>query len=197
MTVLHNTISTFNNFNALYHMTHRANISSILKHGLLSHGNKYQTKDISDKAVNSRRSRIEPIYGKAIHSYVPFYFNPKNAMLYCRREKQSKIVILVFNASLISYSNAIFTDGNASSDVTQFFNNLGDLNKLHWSCLKARRWSHHPDGRRTRMAEVLVPNHVGLENLNKIICYSSKTYYKLKESCPSHIRIEIDRSFYF
>jgi len=56
-------------------MTHIDNISSIMKYGLFAYGNKYQKQDISDIVVNNRRSRIDSIYGKAIHSYVPFYFN--------------------------------------------------------------------------------------------------------------------------
>ena len=64
--------------NHIFHMSHIDNVESILKNGLFAHDNKFKKVDISDCDVNSRRSRIEPVYKKPIHSYVPFYFNPKN-----------------------------------------------------------------------------------------------------------------------
>ncbi len=182
---------------AFYHMTHIDNISSIMNNGLLAHGNPYQAKDISDNQVNSRRSRVEPVYGRAIHSYVPFYFNPKNAMLYRRKEMQNEIVILVFGGELISSFGAIFTDGNASSDDTRFFNNRNALNQLDWNCLNDWSWCNHRDGKRTRMAEVLVPNHVGIERLNKIVCNSYSTYLMLLNLNLKNIEIEINSKFYF
>jgi hypothetical protein len=197
MTTFKNIILDTRTFEALYHMTHIKNLTSILNHGLLGHGNSHQVKDISDNQVNNRRSRVEPIYGKAIHSYVPFYFNPKNAMLYRRKDKQKKIVILVFNKSLVLDNGAVFTDGNAASAGTSFYNNIKDLNKLNWSCLNDRSWCNHVDGKRTRMAEVLVPNHVGMDRLEKIVCNSHKTYQKLKAICSDRVTIELNHSFYF
>jgi hypothetical protein len=182
---------------AFYHMTHIDNISSILKNGLLAHGNGFQKRDISDHAVNDRRSKLERVYWKPVHSYVPFYFNPKNAMLYRRKEMQEDIVILVFSKNLINEQGAIFTDGNASSDATRFFNKLEDLKQLNWNCLNDRSWYNHNDGRRVRMAEVLVPNCVGVEKLEKIVCCSHKTYARLKQIVPAHIDVELDRKFYF
>jgi hypothetical protein len=164
---------------------------------LFAHGNKYQKRDISDRVVNNRRNRIEPIYGKAIHDYVPFYFNPKNAMLYKRKEMQDDIVILVFDTLLITYPYTIFTDGNASSDGTKFFNNLDDLDKLRWRCLRANNWINFRDGRRVRMAEVLVPNYVGFEYLKKVVCYNFDTYMRLKSICHKDVVVEIDQRFYF
>jgi hypothetical protein len=84
----------------LYHMTHVDNIPSILKYGLQAHGNDFQKRDISNQEVNSRRSRREPIYGKRIHDYVPFYFSPRNPMLYVQNNEED-IVILVFPASIM------------------------------------------------------------------------------------------------
>jgi len=194
----------YNNYNfakrkieAFYHMTHIDNISSIMTNGLLAHGNEFQKQDISDHAVNDRRSKLETVYLKPVHSYVPFYFNPKNAMLYRRKGIQEEIVILVFSKNLINEEGTVFTDGNASSGATRFFNNLEDLKWLKWNCLNDRSWYNHRDGRRVRMAEVLVPHRVGVEKLEKIICCSHKTYARLKQVVPVHIDVELDRKFYF
>jgi len=185
-------------FTALYHMTHIDNISSIISNGLLAHANGLKRVDISDPVVNARRARVEPIYGRAIHSYVPFYFNPKNAMLFRRKEIQDDIVILVFDKALISEYGAIFTDGNASSDGTYFSNNLTLLSSLpDWSILTAPRWKNFPDGKRKRMAEVLVPHTVGMNRLEKIVCNSYATFHKLRKLCPAELTIEINHNYYF
>ena len=56
-------INTLNDHNVeyLYHMTHIENLPSILKHGLLAHGNLYQKEDISNKEVNNRSNIIRSI----------------------------------------------------------------------------------------------------------------------------------------
>jgi hypothetical protein len=197
MTIPYNRTIT-NTINALYHMTHVDNLLSILEYGLMAHGNAYQVKDISNHQVNRRRSRCEPIYGYPIHSYVPFYINPKNAMLYALREMQDDIIILVFDKGVIEGRGVLFTDGNASSDETYFSNDLSKLSiLLDWRVLRATKWNSFLDGRRKRMAEVLVPNRVGGDRLKKIICNTQATYARLCKICPSGITIEIDHRFYF
>jgi hypothetical protein len=183
----------------LYHMTHIDNLSTILKHGLLCHNNKYQKIDISDCDVNSRRNRKEPIYNKSIHSYVPFYINPRNAMLYKRREKQDEIVILVLKNELMINQGVLFTDGNASCSSTGFSNNLSrDITKLDWDCLKDNFWNNHVDGRRTRMAEVLVPNYVSQDNILVIIVSNTTLEEKIKEiSYNTTVIIDKNKNIFF
>ena len=113
----------------IYHMTHIDNIPGILKYGLQAHGNSHQKIDISNQDVNNRRVRREPVYGKRIHDYVPFYFSSRNAMLYAQYNEDD-IVILELDASLMYESGVIFTDGNASSSSTQFYSDLADLDDL-------------------------------------------------------------------
>jgi len=182
--------------NYFYHMTHIDNVASILKHGLLSHTNSFVKQDISNHSVNSRRARREPIYYRSIHSYVPFYFNPKNAMLYARRDMQEDIVILVFDKSIFFEDGAIFTDGNASADATRFFKNPNDLDKLNWDCIfYSEYWNDFVDGKRQRMAELLVPNRVSSSKIAKIICSNSGTKRVLERL--TNIRIEVNPYQYF
>ena len=185
------------NIEYLYHMTHIDNLESILRNGLFSHKNKYQKVDISDCDVNSRRSRAEPIYHKLIHSYVPFYINPKNAMLYKRQEIQNEIVILKLRRELIYGNGTIFTDGNASSQHTSFSNNLNELHLLDWDCLNDDNWYTHDDGRRTRMSEVLVPNYVCVDNIEAVICNNSITEKNIKKLTSTQCVIDCVNKFYF
>lgn len=180
----------------IYHMTHIDNLPSILEHGLCAHGNSYQQTDISNREVNSRRSRREPIYGKVLHSYVPFYFSPRNPILYVQ-DNEDDIVILELDATLIYQDGVLFTDGNASSGGTSFYNDLADLDKLNWSCIHGRYWNDYHDGKRKKMSEVLIPDQVSIDNIEAILCNNSNTKRVVNKITNKKINAFVDRSFYF
>jgi len=177
-------------------MTHIDNVPSILKHGLQPHGNLYQKTDISNQDVNRRRARREPVYGKRIHDYVPFYFSPRNAMLYAQYNEDD-IVILEFDASLMYEEGMLFTDGNASSVDTGFSNDIYDLEKLNWNCIYAKYWNNYVDGRRIKMAEVLLPKKVSKSNISAILCKNSDTKHKVDVITKKTIDCFVDQKFYF
>jgi hypothetical protein len=188
------------NIQYVFHMTHIRNLKSILENGLLPHGNNFQKKDISDNNVNNRRSKKEPIFNKEIHSYVPFYFNPKNAMLYKRKEMQSDIVIIVMRKEIFLKSNIIISDGNASCYQTKFYNSLNDLSHLNWNCLKDNSWNNHIDGKRVRMAELLVPQKVQLKYISAILINNDFDTSKIKNiKMPKSIKLYKDSTnrFFF
>ncbi len=181
----------------LYHITHIANLSTICSKGLLPHGNPYQKKDISDTDVNNRRSRKEPVYGRTIHSYVPFYFNPKNPMLYVRKHLSNEIVILQLSKELLRTSGTLFTDGNASSDGTHFYKDLRELKYLDWDCLQANFYLDIEDGKRKRMAEVLVPNNVSSQAIESILVTNSFTKQKVDTITRKTIPCYVEKSHFF
>ena len=84
-------------------MTHYSNLVGIIKNGILPK-NKLPNPvyDISNQDVQKRREKLEYIYNRQIHDYVPFYFNPKNPMLYVRRNIQHEIIILAITKSLLN-----------------------------------------------------------------------------------------------
>lgn len=180
----------------IYHMTHYKNLESILKNGLLSHNNELVKQHIDNIEVNDRRNKIEPLYQKNLHTYVPFYFNPKNSMLYVNKEIQKDIVILAFDKTLLLKDQIIFTDGNAATNKTNYYNNLDDLNKLNWTCLNANYWNDFEDGKRERMAEILIPYKVNITRLRKIYCYDEETKSFIQD-LDDELDIEISTKLYF
>lgn len=161
------------NIKFIYHITHINNLKNILQYGLLSHNNNFVNNKIDNPEVNNRRNFIEPVFNRNVHNYVPFYFNPRNAMLYVNKENQENLVILAFKPSLIYKEGSLFTDGNASANNTTFYKNINDLNKLNWKCIKSKYWNDFEDGKRLMMAEVLVPNKVDTKSLKKIFCINN------------------------
>lgn len=187
----------------LYHMTHKNNLNGILKHGLVSHNlanvHRYVQKDISNKDVNVRRSRNESIFNRSIHEYVPLYFNPKNPMLYFHRFSQADIVILAIDANLLNQSNTIFSDGNAASGSSKFYDNPDDLIHLNWKCIKAKYWGDYQDGRRIRCAEALVYSKIPIESIKKVFCINtnSKKYCENLIDGKLDLSVEVRTELYF
>jgi hypothetical protein len=105
-------------FTSLDHMTHIDNLDTIFRYGLQAHNNPYKKQDISNKEVNSRREYREYIYGRKIHEYVPFYFNPRNAMMY--KNRYEDIIVLAFDKKLLTLDGTLFTDKNASTNSVHY-----------------------------------------------------------------------------
>ena len=156
----------------LYHMTHIDNLPSILRRGLMAHGNNFQKEDISNQEVNARRSRKEPIFGKRIHEYVPFYFNPKNAMMY--RNRHNDIVVLAYSTKLLYQEGVIFTDRNASTNSVRFYQHLYNLKRLDWKEIFSTNWYHSTETKQKMMAEVLVPFTINMDFLEYVYCKNSR-----------------------
>ncbi len=187
----------------LYHMTDISNLPNILKYGLLSHhdahSNELNISDISMREVNDKRANKKPIYGLSLHSYVPTYFNPKNTMLYVRRNMQNIIVIIAIDRRAIYQEKSIFTDGNATSRQTKFYNSLIGLNELNWQCIKNEYWGDFEDGRRIKCAETLVYPKINVFNFMKIYCYDIKAKREVERCLPENInfRVELNSKYYF
>ena len=129
----------------VFHMTEISNLSNILKYGLLSHNEAHSKglnkTDIALQDVNERRAEKKPIHGISLHDYVPMYFNPKNPMLYRRKQIQDNIVIIAIDRRVVYQEKSIFSDGNAASDITLFFNDITYLNRLNWQCIRNDYWN--------------------------------------------------------
>ena len=164
--------------NYLYYLLPVENMESVCRNGLLSHNSAHRSglvrRDIADPRVNSLRANKSAL-GRPLHDYVPLYFTPKNPMLYRRRAIQEDIAILCLDKDLLFQDGVIFSDGNAASNRTRFFDDIQYLSMLDWSCIRAVRWNGFPDGRRKRCAEVLVPDHVPFGDIQRIIVQSQQT----------------------
>jgi hypothetical protein len=180
----------------IYHITHYSNLENILKNGLLAHGNDFVVENIDNKEVNQRRNAIEPIFKENLHSYVPFYFNPKNPMLYVNKALQENIIILAFDRKLLTKEKTIFTNGNAAKKGINFYNNLSHLGELNWECLNNSHWHVFENGKSERMAETLVLKEAQIKHLKKIYCFDKTTLSYISE-IDDELDVEINKNLYF
>lgn len=157
----------------LHYITHLGNLESICRRGILSLNEVLrigiERSDISDKEVQVLRDRSEPIWNRSIHDYVPLYLNPKNPMLYVRREMSNHLVILKINESVTHGGKAIFCDGNAASAATKFALDECVLTESR-EALRAEYWNGVEDGKRRRMAEVLIHQRVAPSEIRAVLC---------------------------
>lgn len=186
-------------FPFFYHMTHKDNLAGILQHGILSHADVLARDDIlavdiSDAGAQRWRDRLEPANHRMIHDYAPLYINPKNPMLFVRRNLQHEIVILKISPKVLQTGEHLFSDGNAASRETRFSPNsnivAGSLDALN-----SAYWANCIDGKRRRCAELLVYPSVEPEHIVSAICSNKGLADEI--AVISGIQVEVDPSMYF
>jgi hypothetical protein len=187
----------------VFHMTEVSNLKNILQYGLLSHNEAhskgFNKTDIALQDVNQRRANKRPIHGISLHDYVPMYFNPKNPMLYRRKQIQDNIVILAIDRRVIYQNKSIFSDGNAASDATKFYNKLSDLVRLNWQCIRNEYWNDYVDGKRIKCAETLTHPKIPVKYVKKIHCNSIQTKNIVDKmvSIEKPFRVQLNSKYFF
>ena len=169
------TIST-----GIYHITHVDNLVGVVEVGGLwcdrEAGARGLTKvGIAHQHIKVRRAqRHVPLGpGGTLDDFVPFYFAPRSPMLYSIHngyvegysEGQRNVIHLESSAETISDSEAsfVFTDGHAEMNLSEFFDELDDLDKIDWEIMKETYWAdtdEDGDRKRRRQAEFLVHRFV-------------------------------------
>ncbi len=143
----------------IFHITHLRNLPAIALAGqILSDARRIkaglQCQLVGMSAIKARR--LEEIVvschpGTKVGEYAPFYFCPRSVMLYILhrgnhpdvhfKEGQEPIVHLQADLNqAIIWANAknirwAFTDGNAGSFVTSYYNSAADLDKINWTAV--------------------------------------------------------------
>ena len=174
-----------------FHMTHEDNIVAILEQGLFSHHTAPTITDISNPSVNALRSRVEPIYGRPIHHYVPFYMNPRNAFMYANLEQLDSCIILKMETDILQYHpGIIFTIGNAARNDASFFE---DLPTALPDAIFAKSWYGCDNTKSKMMSEILIPDYVPAEYINTLIFRDNRTLNRVYHTIK-HIPVDKNTS---
>ena len=204
----------------IYRMTHIDNVPFIVQNGLWSKLSPVQdpsfvpigNPEIIDKRTNKTVVVIPP--GGVLGEYVPFYFSGHSPMLFnittgynVKRVLQKDIVFLVCDALEIINAGIpyCFTDGNATSAISRFFNNLYGLRELDWESIRATMWKNTEDDYdrvRKKMSEFLVKEHVPVTFLRGIIVKNPEAEQKvatmLGDSLPGcYLKVDTKNDFYY
>lgn len=184
----------------LYFITPIENMPSIFKYGLLSH-NKIKISKISHKSIahddvqKLRENKVIPGGKRKLHDYVNLYFNPRNSMMFSRKALHAQICVLGINADILTQSQIIITDGNASSAYTRFFSTSDGLKHLDKDLVFSEDWrdrDHYEMCRKrsAACAEALVPDQLSASCITKT-CVSCQATCEEVKSILGDIGIDI------
>ncbi|HAX5217703.1 TPA: DUF4433 domain-containing protein [Escherichia coli] len=171
-----------------YHFTSVDNLESIIETGLFSTNQKIARRishvNVADEGIQGRRAvmQVPNTNGRCVHDYVPFYFAKKTPMqlsvLHKKNVDQQFIIYLsVSILSLETRNGSYFTDASANTvNPPNFYsgNTQADqLDVLDWATIDNNAWGYADETQRhKKMAELLLPDHVSLSEINQIITWN-------------------------
>jgi len=187
----------------LHFITPISTIPSILEKGILCHNlaKNLDHEDLSDSAVQERRSRVKIPNARLLHDYVNLYFDAHNPMLSKIRYRNRDICVLAIDCSIIRQDGVIITDRNAAKDYVRFDKYPDGLEQIDRSMLYARYWTHDDpflenEHKGIKCAEVLIPDKVKSEYINKAYVVDDETRKKMIEiGFVKSVEIKIDMFF--
>jgi hypothetical protein len=196
--------------NSFYYFSHKKNINTILKHGILPQ-NKVQDMGLeytsfAEKGVQDRRDIKSIMLSNNqwynIHDLVPLYLTPKTPTLYARKNIQDDLFFCRISSFEICREaiNFAFSDGNAGSQKTKFHFSLKELDKIPWSVIRADSWVDIDDGKRKRNSEFLVFPKVRVKGIWKLIVNNKQLKTEIKSAVEQHdlkIEVNIDQRCFF
>lgn len=204
----------------IYHITHKDNLEGIIaRNSLVAQSSTAKAPisycNIAHTTIQDRRSQTPVPCGPGgyLHDYVPFYFAPRSPMLYaihCGNVEnctagQADIVYLVSSAESVATSGLefVFTDGHGIMALSEFYDNLENLDAIDWDVMKGRYWADtddDPDRKRRRQAEFLVYGSFPWERIEMIAVMNKEIGSKMKDTI-SHAtkkpRIEVKPEWYY
>ena len=188
------------------HMTHIKKLESIINSGGLLPFNKVQHSEetsLSNEDVQKgRASKTVPPSGRPLHDYVPLYFSPKTPMVAWNQAKNEDIIFLRFLYNIFKIEGVVFTDGNARSNSTQFYNftSVDDLKALDLEVVCGGGYKDDPERKRKKQAEILVPDFLPFSEVYDIFVFSQSTQIAVLQTLSTHgikTPIRVSPKWYF
>ena len=154
--------------------------------------------------------------GTFVNDYVPFYFSVRTPMLYniitgkgVIQRRQNEISYLRFRIDALAIRDFqwCYTDGNAAMNISSFYSNLKDLNKLDWRSILTEDFRYdNADGDTDRIrkkhSEFLVKDYVPASKINSIVVFNivaKRKVDKILKNCNFVVNVEINpnEKYYF
>ncbi len=175
-------------FRNAYHFTSIENLESIINNGIFSTNQKISRGivhvNVAEEGIQKRRAQMQipGEHGRYVHDYVPFYFAKKTPMQLAVLHKKNvdQQFIIYFSVPILLLETrpaAYFTNASANTEIPpRFFHGNSQSNQLElldWQTIDSNRWKYNDDDQKHRkMAELLLPDHVPLCEVNQIITWN-------------------------
>lgn len=187
----------------LFNIQAIANIPSIMQRGLLSNEKASIIKhtSIAMEEIQERRDAVIIPNGMALHKYANVYFDPKNPMLYKRKDENENICILKFDRSILDLKGVVVSDCNASSRYASFYSPEVGLKEIDFKLVFATDWRddnkyEYYRKKSKKCAEVLVPFCISFDFVVCAAVYNEIAKKKLVETGFDRT-IYIEPQFFF
>ena len=204
----------------IYHVTHWKNLASIIEQGGVLSLHEMQRRglphnDIAYDHIQERRegTMVFGAEGGCLHDYASFHLGRKSPMLYTiskgnvanQQEGQDPLIYLKSSAQVVDEAGLsfAFTDGHATMAFTEFFDDLGMLNKVDWNVMAATYWRDTQDDndrKRRRQAEFLVQKELPWNLILEIGTFNAGIEGRVLEilSISEHQPVvQVRRSWYY
>lgn len=208
----------------IYHITHVANLVSILVAGCVEADGRRVGQGSGQTSIGMPEIKRRRLYEIAVSchpdtrvgEYVPFYFCPRSIMLYILymgnhpdlthyRDGQEPVLHLQVDLeSAINWAdqhgvNWAFSDRNAGSYYTDFYNTRNELNKINWNAIKATDF-RDPMIKEGKQSEFLIHNTCPWHIVEKIAVLNEKIYNQVNailQNAQHKPIITIEKSWYY
>jgi hypothetical protein len=205
---------------SIYHITHKDNLRGIVAGGALIAQSQIKRQavgfcNIAHSNIQDRRAQTPVPCGPGgfLHDYVPLYFAPRSPMLYAIHKGnvdgctagQADIVYLVTRAQRIQSEGLdfVFTDGHGTMALSDFFDDLADLEELDWEIMRSKYWAdtdQDPDRKRRRQAEFLVYRRLPWSMIEEICTMNGDVASEVQEIIrytTNQPSVNIRRNWYY
>lgn len=179
------------------------NIPTVIEKGILSNrkADKIRHKSIALQEVQDRRDEKKVPGGLCLHDYANIYFDPRNPMMYKKRNLAEKLCVLTINAEIMDLANVVVSDRNASSSYARFYSPIEGIRKLDFQIIFMTSWtSDNPftemSQKSIKCAEVLVPNHIPYEYISSALVVNETAMKELMK-LGFEKKIEINSKVFF
>ncbi len=160
-----------------------------MQRGLLSNQEAAKIKhtSIAMQEVQERREAVHIPNGMALHQYANVYFDPRNPMLYKRKDENPNICILKIDRTILDLEGVIVSDRNASSKYASFYPPKLGLREIDFELVYAANWTDENEyvyykKKSVKCAEVLIPFVVPFVYVVCAAVYDDAAKQKLEET---------------
>lgn len=207
--------------NRIYRILHVKNLQLLLNDKGLYAASKYDLnknlyKKIHDDDIQSKRSSKKIPCGPNgnLQDYIPFYFGHHSPMLF-RLYKgeidginigQEPIIYLVGHAQDFRKGEFVFSNGHGIHHLTEWFDDLKDLDRIDWNIVGKKFWKDDPlgdnDSQRRKQAEFLVYKFCCWTHIRGIVVFNKITknsVLDILQRYPTelHKPVEIVKRWYY
>ncbi|TFH46446.1 MAG: DUF4433 domain-containing protein [Lysobacterales bacterium] len=207
----------------IYHITHVDNLTSIVASGCIEADGRRVGQGGGQTSIGMTEIKRRRLYeieischpGTMVGEYVPFYFCPRSIMLYILyrgnhpdmtyHAGQNPVLHLqVDMQAAINWADKhgvrwAFSDRNAGSYYTDFYNNLNDLDKIDWNAVNETDF-RNPLIKEGKQAEFLIHEACAWHLVEKIGVFNQKIFNQVNGIISNALHkpvVNIERRWYY